>query len=302
MAAIREPKSMPQPTMTWTFCKAKTLLVEAYSNWGSDNVPRLAAAFSFYAVLSLAPMLVLAVVVGSNFYGHSVDARQALLGQARDAVGVQGAQLLAEMIDAASKGGSSVIATIISLVVTFFSASNLFIQVNDTVNAIWGIRQTGPMFRNLVMSRLIAFAGVLVVGLLVVAWLGVDSWLGWLAKRTPGFQGWQAVSFLLAVGFLTLLFAVSFRALPRRHLHWSDVWPGAIFAAVGVGVTKLLLSQYFASFNVSAAYGSAGALVVILLWIYYTGQIYFFGAEITFTYAHRYGSLIGHEESGLSYS
>lgn len=288
--------------VSWNLPTLKDLFVKAWANWSSDNVPRLAAAFAFYAILSLAPMLVLAVVGAGYFYGHSLDAKHALLTQAKDAFGAQGAKLLSEMIDSANKGGSSTIATLFSLLVTFFSASNLFIQVTDTVNAIWGIRVTGNAVKNLIFARLVAFAAALVVGAGILVWLGVDSWLGWLEKHTQGFQGWQGISFLVAFVFLTGLFGISFKALPPQRMKWRDVWPGAILTGFLVSVTKLLLSLYFANFNVSAAYGSAGALVIILLWIYYTSQIYFFGVELTFVYAHEHGSLKGVDESGLQRS
>jgi membrane protein len=102
--------------------------------------------------------------------------------------------------------------------------------------------------------------------------------------------------------FLTLVFAVALKQLPREKLQWSDVLPGAFVTALGFGVSKLLLSFYFAYANVSAAYGSAGALVVILLWIYYSSQIYFFGVELTYTYAHTRGSRVGSERKGMAFS
>ncbi|AIE87098.1 YihY/virulence factor BrkB family protein [Fimbriimonas ginsengisoli] len=288
--------------MTVNFPKIKEMVLKAGANFGSDNVPRLAAAFSFYAILSLAPLLVLAVVAAGYFYGHRVDAQRTLLEHASSAVGRQGAELLRQMIQGANKPGVGAIATIVSLIVTFFSASNLFIQLSDSVNTIWKVAVTGSMVRNLIASRVIAFLSVLVFGAVVLLWLGVDSWLGWLEKHTSGFQGWQVVSLGMTVIILSGLFAVSLKSLPRGRLQWRDVWPGAVITAVGLGISKLLLSLYFSTFNVSAAYGSAGALVVILLWIYYTSQIYFFGVELTCVYAHEYGSLRGIDESPLERS
>lgn len=287
---------------TWNLNTVKDLATKSFANWSEDNVPRLAASFSFYAILSLAPLLVLAVVLAGYFYGHAVDARQALLTHASGAVGKQGAQLLDEMLKGAEKPGARGIATVFSLIVTFFSASNLFIQLDDAVNSMWGIKQKGSAIRNMVATRIIAFLCVMFFGAVVLAWLGLDSWLGWLEKQTPGFNGWQIVSFVVAVLILSGVFLVSLKALPRRRLQWADAMPGAVVTAVGIALTKLLLSVYFANFNVSAAYGSAGALVVILLWIYYTAQIYFFGVELTYTYAHNYGSLKGIDESGLQKS
>jgi membrane protein len=290
------------PQTKLDFSKLKFLAEKTWANWGREDVPRLAAAFAFYAILALAPLLVLAVVVASSLYGTSLDAEHAFLVQAQSAVGPDGRALVKEMIESGKKSGSGEIATIVSLLITFFSASNLFLQFNETIYAMWGIRRSGPALLSFVKTRLGAFAGVLVFGALVLAWLGVDSWLGWLEAQHSGFLAWRMVSFAVSVVFLASLFAVSFRAVPRNRLKWSDVWLGALFSAFGVALAKLLLSLYFAGFNVSAGYGSAGALVVILLWIYYTSQIYFFGAEITYTYAHEFGSQVGVEESGLEKS
>lgn len=279
----------------------KTLLAKTFENWSNDNIPRLAAAFSFYAVLSLAPVLVLVVVGAGYFYGEGA-ARDRLLSEVASAVGPQGKNLVAELIDNSNKPGASVIATLLSLMVTFFSASNLFIALQESINAIWGIQEKVSLVRGLILTRVTAFLSVMFFGVVVLGWLTLDSWLGWLSRRTEGFQGWQAVSFVVTLVFLTGVFLVALKQLPREKLQWSDVLPGAFATALGFGVSKLLLSFYFAYANVSAAYGSAGALVVILLWIYYSSQIYFFGVELTYTYAHTRGSLVGEERKGMAFS
>jgi len=279
---------------------ARELFTKTFANWSEDNVPRLAAAFSFYAVLSLAPLLVLAVVAAGLFYGQG-EAQTELLRQAQGAVGRQGASLLKELIENANKPGATAIATIFSLVVTFFSASNLFIQLNEAVNAIWGIKQEGSMFRNLILSRVAAFLGVVVFGLVVLGWLTLDAWLQWLHRNTGELAGaeqvsvtlWKFLSFAVTLLVLTGAFGVSFKGLPKGRVQWSDVWLPAFVTALGFAVSKLLLSYYFGFAGVATAYGSAGALVVILLWIYYTSQIYFFGVEMVYTYSHTRGSLVG---------
>jgi membrane protein len=289
------------PTSRFDLVSIKNLLTKTFTNWSTDNVPRLAAAFSFYAVLSLAPVLVLAVVAAGYIYGEGT-ARQELLTQARAAVGPQGASLVSELLDNANKPGASAIATVLSLLVTFFSASNLFIALQETVNVIWGVQQKGPLLKGLILTRVTAFLSVTVFGLIVLGWLTLDSWLGWLERHTQGFQGWQVVSLAASLLFLTGVFGVALKQLPPNRLQWRDVWPGAFVTALGFGISKLLLALYFSYANVSAAYGSAGALVVILLWIYYSSQIFFFGVELTYTYAHTRGSLVGEERRDLQYS
>lgn len=281
---------------------ARTLLQKTVENWSSDNVPRLAASFSFYAVLSIAPVLVLAVTVASAFLAAD-EAQRQLLEQVRKLTGsTQIADLLQELIKNAQRPGTGTIATIISFLVTFFSASNLFLQLQDTVNTIWGIKQAGPFVRTFIVTRLLAFFAVVVFGGLLLAWLALDSWLSWIARHTEGFQGWPVVSLVVAALFFTGALGMAFKGMPKGRVSWRDVWPGAALAGSGIALSKLAFSAYFAYANVAAAYGAAGSLVVLLLWIYYTSQIFFFGLEMTFTYAHQFGSLRGEDPEGLSYS
>lgn len=281
---------------------AKDLLIKTFANWSEDNVPRLAAAFSFYAVLSIAPVLVLAVTVASQFLAQE-EARNHLLNAIGKFVGSKEVKdLVAELIAKTQKPGTGTIATVISFFVTFFSASNLFLQLQDTVNTIWGIKQTGSIIRNLIVTRLIAFAAVVFFGAILLSWLAVDAWLSWLTRHTEGFNGWPFISLVVAAIFFSLVLALAYRGVPRGRVKLSDAWPGAIIAGVGIALSKLVFSAYFAYANVSAAYGAAGSLVVLLLWIYYTSQIFFFGLEVTYTYAKEFGSLKGRHPGDLEYS
>jgi membrane protein len=278
----------------------KSLLVKSGVQWSDDSAPRLAAAFSFYAILSLAPVLIVAVFGAGLFYGQRVDALNELLGQAKSAIGAQGTKLLQEMVYEAMNRRTGIIATVFSLAVTFFSASNLFLAFDDSVNAIWKIRSAGPPWKIFLVSRLLAFVMVLVFGVIVIAWLGFDAWLTWMEAHVPGIIQWQYVSVIATLFLLVLIAAVALKSLPRKRLKWSDVWPGAIITAIGVDLAKFLLGAYFSSFHVSKAYGPAGAVVLVLLWIYYVAQIYFFGVEVTYVYAHEYGSRKGLDEPRLN--
>jgi membrane protein len=269
----------------------KELGSKVMENWGEDAVPRLAAAFSFYAVLSLAPVLVLAIAGASFFFGEE-EARRALMTQIGSAVGKEGRALIETLVQNTFKPGATTIATLLSLVVTFFSASGLFMQLTDTINSIWGIPadKNTPFFKSLIVTRVFAFVAVLVFGVITLGWLAIDFWLQWLEKHTSGFAGWPLVSIVISVLFLSAVFAISYKQIPKAHASWGDVWLGAVVASIGVAIGKYLLGLYFAYANVAGAFGPAGALVLILLWIYYTSQIYFFGAEIVYSYAHTFGS------------
>jgi len=265
----------------------RPIFVKAFQSWQSDNAPRLAAAFAFYAMLALAPMVVLAVAVASHFLGQSQGGMH-IVHVMEEYLGKSGSAFLENMIQNAAQPGTTTIATILSLLVATIGAVNLFEQLFEAVNTIWGVKGRGG-FKGFLINKVTSVMMFIVFSAVFVIWLAIDSWLGWVEVHTHGFQGWQLISILVSVIFLTLVFAMSFRALPRRMVAWSDVWLGAVVTACGFALSKLLLSLYF-SFTSLTAYGSAGALVIILLWIYYSAQIYFFGIELTCTYAHMYGS------------
>ena len=280
---------------------AKSLLTKTVANWSEDNVPRLAAAFSFYAVLSLAPVLVLAVTIGSLFL-QKAGAEEALLRQIKGFVGSQDTvNLLKGIIESTHKRGTGTIAAIISLGITFFSASNLFLQLSDAVNSIWGIKQTGSLIKNIVATRVLAFLMVAAFGVLILAWLTLDAWLNWFQDQTPGFQLWPILSLVVTAAFFTGALAIAYRGIPKGRVQWSDVWPGATIAATGLALSKLAFSAYLGYAGLSV-YGAAGSLVALLLWIYYSSQIFFFGLEVTYTYTKDFGSLKGRPPGDLMFS
>lgn len=269
----------------------KELFLKAFQSWMKDNAPRLAASFSFYAMLAMSPMLLLFVAVGSRLLGDS-QAGLHIVHVAQGYLGKQGAAFLETVIATSAKPAASAIASIVSIVLAVYGASSLFQQLSESIDAIWTVQNHAAGIKGFLLGKVLSIAMFLVFALVFLAWLGIDSWIGWIEAHTPGFQGWQFVSFFVSVVFLTFVFAVSFRTLPKGMVAWGDVWIGAIVSALGFGVSKFLLSLYFSYSTVSAAYGSAGALVIILLWIYYSAQIYFFGIELTCTYAHLHGSQV----------
>lgn len=267
----------------------RTVYAKAFESWSQDHGPRLAAAIAFYAMLSLSPLLVLAVAIAGRVLGETT-VRSRLLQEATTNLGYQASEFLGTLIEATASTSAGVVATIISLAIAIYGATNLFGQLAESVDVIWNIRYPRRGFRVFLLGKLAGLIMFLAFATVFLCWLGLDAWLGWIGRHVGGFQGWQFVSLLVSVLFLTLVFAVSFRALPRGMVAWGDVWYAALTTAVGFAISKFLLSLYFAYSGVSAAYGSAGALVVVLLWIYYSAQIYFFGIELTCTYAHTYGS------------
>jgi membrane protein len=243
-------------------------------------VPRLAAALSFYAILSLAPVLVIGVTISTSLLG-SQSVRETIQSETTESLGKGASELVLSIIDHASQPSNSIPATTIAILIALYAGSGLFGQIQESMEHIWNIRHEGHPVRLFLLGRLKSVILLLVFLLLFLAWLVTDSILGWLSRESGSFVGWPIVSLIASMLFATMVFALTFRAIPRGRVSWRDAWPGAIAAGLGFSITKFALSQYFTYSGVATAYGSAGALVVILLWIYYSAQIFFFGAEVT---------------------
>ena len=259
------------------------------AEWNRANVPRLAAAFSFFAILSLAPLLVLSVVIAGQFVGKG-DALMRIIAEARRQLGPQAAELVGTLASQAQDATSITWATGLSLVVTFFSASNLFVQLYEAVNTIWKVQNSGHFVKMLAIQRVAAFAATIVFGIAVVGWLVLDSWLQYAQRFDQVGAIFPIISFLAFWLFLTGVFSFTYRALPRQAATWRDTLPGAFIAGFASAVSKYLFGLYFGIAGVGSAYGVAGALVVILLFINYSTQIYLFGSVVTFVYTQRRGA------------
>lgn len=276
--------------------KLRPLFDRAAEGFSRDHAPRHAASVAFYAMLSLSPLLVLAVAIAGRFAGEDA-VRAAVLKEATAALGKPAGEFVGSLIRDVAEPGKGVVATVISIGLALFGASNLFGQLSDSVSYIWKVKAPESGIKTLLLGKFISV--LMFVSFLVVfmSWLILDSWLGWAGRHVGGFNGWQVVSLLVSTVFLTVVFAFAFKALPRRVVDWCDVWIAAAVTAIGIALSKLILSLYFAYSGVSAAYGSAGALVVVLLWVYYSAQIYFFGIELTCAYAHMHGSQRNREKN-----
>ncbi len=271
--------------------RARTLydfLFAVCQKWSSDKVPRLSAAVSFYAVLSLAPFLIIGTVILVNFIGMDPAGHVSLIGQARQTLGEQAAILLQDVVTKArERHSASVVASLFSFIIMFFSASNLFLQFDDAIRSIWNVRLSGPLVRLIIRIRLTAFASVIVFGAGIISWLYLDSRMAYLAREASGLRVGRAVSFFSTLIVLSFACIFSMKRLASVKLVWSDVLPGALTAAIAMSIAKYVLVLYFASSGIGNVYGPAGALVVILLWIYYCAQIYFFGVEMVWVCANR---------------
>lgn len=286
------------------------LLKISYEEWRADKGSRLAAALAFYTLLSMAPLLVLAVSIVGLVFGAEA-ARGELTEKLHALMGPQAAGGVETLLAAASSRKQGLIAAILSVVVSFFGASGVFGELQDSLNTIWEVvPKPGRGFAGVIKDRIFSFVMVLVVALLLLLSLVVSTVLSAASGAVQGAgQGtriaplvallWSAVNLVVSLGVTTLLFAVVFKVLPDVHIPWRSVWVGGLATAVLFTVGKYLLGIYLGRASVASPYGAAGSVVVMILWIYYSSQILFFGAEFTQVYARSRGEHIAPTDKAM---
>ena len=270
------------------------LLKETYQEWSRDKASRLAASLAYYTATTLGPLLIgtLAIV---GFFASREDAQAQLVAQVRTYVGAQGAEVVETIVNNADQPDLARLAGIFSLVLLLWSASNIFAQLQDSLDTIWGVklRPDLPLMRK-VQHRLLPLVTVLGIGILLLVALAASTALSAAGNLVTGLLPggaliWQIVNFFISLAMITALFAVVFKVLPDVDIAWQDVWPGAALTAILFVVGQYALSWYLGSQSGSSVYGAAGSLIVLLLWLYYSSQIFLFGAEFTQVYATHYG-------------
>jgi membrane protein len=270
------------------------LLKSTWKEWTEDEASQLAAALSYYAVVSIAPLLVLLVVIAGFFLGREAAQGQ-LLDQVRGTMGAEGTQFLEMVLRNADQPTLASAVGILSFVTLVWGSTNLFAQLQNSLNKIWNVKKKpgGGIWATL-RSRLLAFVMVLGVVVLLIASFVLNAVLSaasdWGQNILPGADWiWQVVNFMISLGILTLIIALIFKVVPHVRMAWRDVWLGAAGTALLFTFGNFLLGLYLA--NVGSAYGAAGSVVVFLLWVSYSAQILFLGAEFTQVYARRHGGV-----------
>jgi len=278
--------------------EALPLLKETYNEWDRHEAPKLGAALAYYTVLALAPLLIVVIAVIGFVLGADA-ARGQIVAQIQGMVGSEGAKAIETVISNANKPATGIVASILGLVTLFVGASGVFGELRDSLNRIWDItpRATEGIVSQ-IRSRFLSFGMVLAIGFLLLVSLAVSAGLAAAGKfmgnmlPLPPFV-FEALNLLVSVAFITVLFAMIFRFLPDERIAWSDVWLGAFTTALLFSIGKVAIGMYLGKASVGSAYGAAGSLVIVLVWVYYSAQIFFFGAEFTHVYSQRFGSLKG---------
>jgi membrane protein len=256
---------------------------QASSEWIDDNAQRLGASVAFYTLLSLAPIVVIAVAVAAVVNGPEA-ARGGLASGIQGMVGPDVARTIKEIIGGAYKPETGAIATVLGLVALALGASSIFVELHDAMNTIWHIplpreRTSAATVMLLIKDRFYSFATVLAAGFLLLVSLLLNAWIAAMGIAMP-----RAATFMLSVLVIAVLFAALYKIVPDVELDWSDVALGAIVTASLFTVGKLLMGLYFSNTSFTSTYRTAGLPLVMLLWVYYSAQIFFWGAEFTKVY------------------
>lgn len=276
----------------WQMIKA------AVDAWVDDYAPSMGAALSYYTLFSLAPLLIIVIAVAGMVFGQEA-AQGEIVAQLRGIMGEEGAVAVEGMLKAAREPAKSTVATIVGIALLLLGATAVFGELQSALDRIW--RVPAPKAESdiwhLLRTRLLSFGLVLGLGFLLVVSLVVSAVLAALGKWWGGwFEGWDVVleilNFAVSFGIFTLLFAMIYKIMPRAMIPWRDVWTGAAVTALLFTIGKVLIGLYLGKSSLASGFGAAGSLVMLLAWVYYSAQIFLFGAEYTWVYANRHGSRV----------
>ncbi|HLJ21885.1 MAG TPA: YihY/virulence factor BrkB family protein [Stellaceae bacterium] len=264
----------------------------AVRGWVEDRAASMGAAIAYYTVFSIAPILLLVIAIAGLAFGDQA-AQGALVGNLSEVIGTEGAEALQALIKQAAIGAAGPIATVVSLSTMALAATAVLAELQSALKVVWKVQaKPGGKIVMAIKHRLLCLAIILGCGVLLGASLATSTAINVLSDYLSSVHA--ALPYILGVlnvcatlGMTTVLFGMIFKILPDAPIEWRDVWAGAAFTAVLFTVGKHLLSLYIGGKNVASVYGAAGALVIILLWVYYSAQILLFGAEITKAHAER---------------
>jgi membrane protein len=273
----------------------KELLTAVVSKWSEINAPRQGAALSFYTMLSIAPLLVVSIAIAGMAFGEQA-ARGQIVWQIQNLVGREGGQAIQAMLEHARRPDTGVLAGLFGIVTLLFGASGVFIELRDSLNLIWGVRaKHSSGLKAMVRDRFTAFTMVIGIGFLLMVSLVANAAITAAGHFFGGFLPLSEavlhiVNIVVSFVGVTLCFALLYKAVPDARIEWRDVWMGAAVTAALFTAGKFLIGLYIGKAALSSTYGAAGSLVVFLVWVYYSAQAFYLGAEFTHAFAERHGS------------
>jgi membrane protein len=279
------------------------LIKDAFSSWNDDYAPSMGAALAYYTVFSIAPLLLIVISIAGLVFGEEA-ARGEIFAQLEGLMGPQGAQAIQGLLQSASKPSRSIFATAISVVLLLLGATTVFAELQSDLDRIWRapVRVKPSGIWKLLRTRLLSFGMILGIGFLLIVSLILSAALSALGKLWGPLIDWealaQALNFVLSFVLVTAIFALIYKVMPRVHIRWRDVLIGAVVTSLLFTIGKFLIGLYIGKSGVTSGFGAAGSLVVVLVWVYYSAQIFLLGAEFTWVYAHTFGSRKGQPRPG----
>ncbi|USE78246.1 YihY/virulence factor BrkB family protein [Cupriavidus gilardii] len=282
------------------------LLKDTVSAWIDDYAPSMGAAIAYYTVFSVAPLLLIVISVAGVVFGAEA-ARGAIVTELQGFIGTEGAKAIEDMLAAVSEPATSTLTTLAGLVTLLIGATTVFAELQSALDRIWRVpeRQKSSGLWGLLRARVLSFGMILGIGFLLIVSLLASAALAALSRGWAPLFGEEealahAVDFIFSLAVITTGFAMIYKIMPRARVRWPDVWLGALVTALLFTFGKFLIGLYIGKTGVASGYGAAGSLVVLLVWVYYSAQIFLLGAEFTWLYAHRYGSLRGQQPAERS--
>ncbi len=286
-----------------TLKQVLALFRDAAVAWADDYAPSMGAALAYYTMFSVAPLLLIVISVAGLVFG--ADAAQgAIFGQLRGMMGETGALAVQGLLESISEPSEGILGTVIGVTVLLIGATTVFGELQDALDRIWRapVQTRSSGVWSLLRARLLSFGMIMCIGFLLMVSLIASAVVSALGKWwSPIFGGWttvlQVFNFVFSFAMTTTMFAMIYKIMPRVQIQWRDVWVGATVTALLFTIGKLLIGLYIGRSGVASTFGAAGSLVVVMVWVYYSAQVFLLGAEFTWVYAHAFGSRLGHKEA-----
>ncbi len=284
------------------------MLKETYARWNADKAPRLAASLSYTTIFAITPVLIIVIGIAGTIiadtvgHGHGHElVRDQLFGAIQRSAGKGASDAVRGMVDTAfNKPRQSVAALVFGWVMLVVGAAGLFAALQDALNTVWHVEPPKKSIWVAVRDRIVSIGMLLAIGFLLLVTTALNAAIAFVSTyvtRALPFPGaglvFSLVNWIVSIAIITLLFGLMFKYLPDAEIEWRDVWTGALVTAVAFVLGQALIAFYLGRAGVASAYGAAGSLVVLLLWVYYSSMILLFGAEFTRVYAEKHGSRIG---------
>jgi membrane protein len=289
-------RSALSPANLWSMIK------ESVTAWIDDFAPSMGASIAYYTAFSIAPLLIIVIAIAGLVWGQEA-ASGYLYSQLSGILGEEGTKAVQAMVASAGDFQEGVIATVVGVLLLLVGATTVFAELQSDLDRIWkapAVKQDEGLW-GMIRSRILSLGMVVSIGFLLLVSLVVSAALSAFGKWWGAIFGdmewlFHVLDLVVSLGVITVMFALMYKILPRVKIAWTDVWVGAGATAVMFVIGKFLVGLYVGKTSVASSFGTAGSLAVLLVWVYYSAQIFLLGAEFTWVYAHRFGSRQGEDK------